>query len=599
MQKSEDKATYACPSKHYASALFLMLFFYITSLAQVGINTNDPKGALDITSTNNTGLVLPRVTAIENVTDGSGNPPVNGTTVYDISRNTTCFYQNNAWICIDVDASGNPILTNESINPYDSAAIDYIKSSNSELGDLFGFSVALSGDGNTLAVSALGEASSATGINGDQSNNTAFVSGAVYVFTRAGGIWSQQAYIKASNTEFSDQFGYSLALSNDGNTLAVSSFREDSNAAGINGDQTDNSLTDSGAVYIFNRTASTWAQQAYIKASNPDSDDYFGNALALSDDGNTLAVGAEFEDSNATGINGIQSDNSALNSGAVYVFTRLATVWTQQAYIKASNTNNADVFGNSVTLSQNGNTLAVGAYNESSDATGINGNQASNLMPASGAVYVFVRSGSTWTQQAYIKASNSESNDRFGFSVSLSNDATKLAISATGEDSNATGEGGDQANNTVTNSGAVYIFDWSGTAWTQEAYIKAGHTNIDDLFGLRVAFSGDASTLVVSANGEDSNAVDVNGNPTNNSTLESGAAYVFQKSGSVWTQKGYLKATNTDAEDNLGYSIGISNDGLTIALGTPFEDCDAVGINPGVDNNFGSESGAVYVYNFN
>jgi len=117
---------------------------------------------------------------------------------------------------------------------------------------------------------------------------------------------------------------------------------------------------------------------------NTDAYDYFGYSVAL--DGDTLAVGAYGEDSSARGINGNQSDNSASGSGAVYVFTRAGTTWTQQAYIKASNTETYDQFGWSVAL--DGDTLAVGARGERSSARGINGNQSDNTASGSGAVYV-------------------------------------------------------------------------------------------------------------------------------------------------------------------------------------------------------------------
>ena len=181
--------------------------------------------------------------------------------------------------------------------------------------------------GGTLAVGASSiwgaEDSDATGINGDETNNLESDSGAVYVFTRDGtGLWSQQAYIKASNTGASDRFGDSVALA--GDTLAVgASFGfgggEDSDATGINGDETNNLASDSGAVYVFNRDGTgSWSQQAYIKASNTDADDWFGNSVDLS--GDTLAVGAGGEESSATGIDGNQTDNSAPAAGAVYVF---------------------------------------------------------------------------------------------------------------------------------------------------------------------------------------------------------------------------------------------------------------------------------------
>ena len=163
------------------------------------------------------------------------------------------------------------------------------------------------------------------GIDGNQSDNAADDAGAVYVYSRRGDSWAQQAYIKASNAESYDHFGNAVALSGDGNTLAVAAYFEASGATGVDGDQRDNSRPQSGAVYVFARTGATWSQQAYIKASNTgeqDDGDTFGFSLALSRDGNTLAVGAPSEDSGATGIDGNQSSNAATGAGAVYVFAR-------------------------------------------------------------------------------------------------------------------------------------------------------------------------------------------------------------------------------------------------------------------------------------
>ena len=236
--------------------------------------------------------------------------------------------------------------------------------------------------------------------------------------------FAQRAYIKASNTDSDDNFGYSVALS--GDTLAVGATGEASNATGINGDQSNTSQPNAGAVYVFTRNGTAWTQQAYVKASNTDSDDNFGYSVALS--GDTLAVGATGEASNATGINGDQSNTSQPNAGAVYVFTRNGTAWTQQAYVKASNTDSDDNFGYSVALS--GDTLAVGATGEASNATGINGDQSNTSQPNAGAVYVFTRNGTVWTQQAYVKASNTDSDDNFGYSVALYGDT--LAVGAIG-----------------------------------------------------------------------------------------------------------------------------------------------------------------------
>ena len=178
--------------------------------------------------------------------------------------------------------------------PPTAAAILYVKASNPGPGDAFGQSIAASADGNTLVVEARGEASNATGINGNQADNSAINAGAVYIFTRDSTGNVTQTYVKSSNTEAGDFFGSAVALSSDGNTLAVGAIGEDSNATCINGNQADNSTTFAGAVYIFIRNGSIWSQQAYVKASNTGRGDQFGTAVTLSADGSTLAVGAIF-----------------------------------------------------------------------------------------------------------------------------------------------------------------------------------------------------------------------------------------------------------------------------------------------------------------
>jgi hypothetical protein len=406
----------------------------------------------------------------------------------------------------------------------------YLKASNAETGDGLGYyGVAISADGNTLAVGASLEDSQATGVNGNEADNFSNGSGAVYVFVRSGTTWTQQAYVKASNPNATDQFGLAVALSSNGNTLAVGAFGESSAATGINGNQIDNSLAQSGAAYVFTRSGATWSQQAYIKASNPGVGDLFGGRLALSSSGDTLAVRARLEDSAATGIDGNQADNSAGDSGAVYVFQRNATTWAQQAYVKASNTDAGDELGSyGVALSADGNTLAVGAQGEDSGAVGVNGDANSDAASDSGAAYVFTRSGTTWTEQAYIKASNTAVDDRFGFTVALAGDGNTLAVGAWSEDSAATGIGGDQADNAAPTSGAVYVYGRIAGIWTQQAYVKSTNTNVDDQFGMGVSLSGNGSVLAVCAYIEDSAATGIDGNQADNTASQAGAVYLLQ-----------------------------------------------------------------------
>ncbi len=513
---------------------------------------------------------------------------VNGTTVTSGNASGAInLPTGNTTITVALTNSGS--TTTYTITAHRLAQEAYVKASNTASDDVFGYSVALSGD--TLAVGAISEDSAAIGINGNQADNSASGSGAVYVFTRSGTTWTQQAYIKASNTEAFDRFGASVALS--GDTLAVGATQEASNATGINGNQTDNSANLSGAVYIFTRSGTIWTQQAYVKASNTEAGDHFGRSVALS--GDTLAVGAAEESSNATGINGNQTDNSANLSGAVYIFTRSGTIWTQQAYVKASNSEANDQFGRSIALS--GDTLAVGALNEDSAATGINGNEANGAFD-SGAVYVFTRSGTIWTQQAYVKASNTGAVDRFGSSVALAGDM--LAVGARGEASNATGINGDQTDDSANQSGAVYIFTRTGTTWSQQAYLKASNTGAGDHFGADVALEGE--TLLVGAaydefDPADRGTEDGSGTGVNpaddNGVSNSGAVYVFTRNGTTWTQQAYVKASNTGAGDLFGHRVAIS--GETMAVGAKWESSNATGINGNQADNSASSSGAAYV----
>lgn len=457
----------------------------------------------------------------------------------------------------------------------------YIKASNTESNDQFGQSIAISG--NTVVIGAYREDSNATGINGNQANNSAVDSGAAYVFVRSGNIWSQEAYLKASNTDGSDWFGSSVAIS--GDTIIIGAYNESSNATGINGNQTNNLAFGAGAAYVFTRSGTIWSQQAYLKASNTGAGDAFGFSVAIA--GDTIVVGAKSESSNATGVNGNQANDLAAHSGAAYVFTRSSNVWSQQAYLKASNTNAEDFFGVAVGIA--GDTVVIGAEDESSNATGINGNQGDNSVPYAGAVYVFTRSTNIWSQQAYIKASNTGTNDYFGSIVAIAGNT--VVVGAVGESSSARGINGNQTDNSAPNSGAAYVFVRSGSTWNQQAYIKASNTNANDYFG-KVAIFG--NIIAIGAYGESSNAIGVNGNQTNNSASRSGAAYVFTRNGSNWSQQSYIKSSNTETSDFFGNAINISGD--TLVFGASGEDSNAVGVNGNQSNNLAPSSGAVYAF---
>lgn len=471
----------------------------------------------------------------------------------------------------------------------------YIKASNTGTADFFGRSADISAD--TLVVGAYGERSNSLGVNGIEGDNSAPSAGAAYVFVRTGTSWSQQAYLKASNTEAVDFFGWAVTI--DGDTIAVAAASkstslsgEASSTTGINGDETDNGAPGSGAVYIFLRTGTTWTQEAYIKASNAEEGDHFGASISLSSD--TLIVGAPDEDSDAGAGAGGQADNSAPSAGAAYIFTRNGTTWTQQFYLKAFNSDAGDEFGTAVAV--DGDTAVVGSPHEASAGTFIGTLLSGNNAQDAGAAYIFVRTGTSWAQQAYVKASNTGSGDQFGQSCTISNDT--VCVGATLEDSSATGIDGAQYNDDTPNSGAAYVFVRNGTTWSQEAYLKASNTGAQDQFSSN-EIDLDGNILAIGARGECGFSSGVNSDQSSDSPCftPTGAIFVFERTGTTWEQLAYIKASTPTPGDGFASSVSVS--GGTVVVGAPNDDSGATGIN-GNQNDFSSPgSGALYVFDLN
>lgn len=377
-------------------------------------------------------------------------------------------------------------------------------------------SIALLGD--TLAVGAPGESSSATG---GEADNSAPDAGAVYIYTRSNGIWEQEAFLKASNAEgrweerevyeesigifaVGDNFGSSVALSED--TVVIGAPGEDSSIAG---GENDNSAENAGAVYVFNRIDGVWNQETILKSADAAAGHAMGRLIALSE--NTLAVQG--------------------NSG-VYFFAYTDKSWKQEAFL-------GDIAPYSpagreqASIALAGDTLAVGKFRlEEGDDFG--------------AVHVYTRSGAAWSQQAHLKASNADGTsvkeacslpassndyqfgDQFGSSVALSGDT--LVVGARLESSSATGG---EADNSALFAGAVYVFRRTNEIWSQVVFLKASNADGYCTPGM-VEFHGDAfgssvaiwrGSIAVGAPAEDSSAI---GGETDNSEENSGAAYVFE-----------------------------------------------------------------------
>jgi trimeric autotransporter adhesin len=530
-------------------------------------------------------------------------------------------------IADDRAQSQAPAAASTAAAPFQIKQTAYLKASNPHATDHFacggnlpghsGNAIAISDDGNFLAIGAHQESSAAKGINGNQNDTSLYSAGAVYVFVRRGATWAQQAYVKASDPQMGANFGMNVAFNSDATTMAVSAAWESSSSKGINS-VPDDKLPQAGAVYLFTRTGDAWSQQAYIKASNTgragdpkDPNDWgdgdqFGFSIALSGDGNVLAAGALSEDSRASGINtpGFQDDDSAPDAGAVYIFTRTGATWTQRDYLKSSNNDGGDRFGFGVALSANGNTLVASSYDEGGSGRSTN-SIPDNLRGGSGAVYIFDRVNDAWRQTAYLKGSQQNRNDAMGVSVGISDDGNTVVAGAGDDACLVPGINAPCREATwppqlgAGSAGGAYVWVRNGNAWVEQAYLKATNPELEDLFGVRVSISGDGNTIVAGDPNEDSKAKGINGDQADNSADGAGAAFVFTRTGTTWTQRAYVKGSNTEAFDAFGSAVTISGDGKTIVLGAPIEASAAKGVNANQADNTAQGAGAAYVFTVN
>lgn len=385
-----------------------------------------------------------------------------------------------------------------------------------------GWSVAVSDDGDTLAF----------GGPGNTNGSTSKSEGGTWVYTRSGSTWTAQGGrlygTGASATGPGSKQGYSISLSSDGNTLAI----------GGNG---DNAYT--GAVWIFTRSGTTWTQQgskltgtsqlgtsSWSGGSN-ENDGGFGCSVSLSSDGNTLAVGA-------------YGDNT--NIGAVWVYTRSGSTWSiQGSKMIPSGYTGTPRIGNSVSLRPDGNTLFVGGYRDNSDK---------------GAIWVYTRSGSTWTQQT--KITSSKTNVYFGQSISGQNTSTFVT---------STKDGVTSDNRTVTGTGSIFTFSGSGASWTEEL---SKYTPTDPSimpgngsFGSSSDLSIDGNTLAVAVGGSQSTA--------STTAAAQGAVFIYGRVNNTWVKQAiladYSNAAGAIFQGTplcvLGSGVALSGDGTTCAVG--------------------------------
>lgn len=344
--------------------------------------------------------------------------------------------------------------------------------------DAFGSAVAIAGD--TIVVGAF-----ADGVGTNQSQ------GSAYVFVRNGTTWTQQQKLTAADGASFDIFGRTVAISGDTVAVGASSSNIDLNV-------------DQGAAYIFVRSGAVWTQERKLTAADGAASDFFGDSIAIA--GDTVIVGAT-EDTSGTNT----------QQGSAYVFVRTGTAWAQEQKITAGDGTAFDYFGFSVALS--GNTAVIGTLQD----VGTNFQQ--------GSAYVYVRSGSSWTQQQKLLAADGAAGDSFGNSVAVNGDT--LLLGAAGD-----------TNGLNARQGSTYVFTRSGTAWTQQQKLTATDGSAEDSFGASVAITADAA--IIGSLGD-----------TIGANTFQGSAYVFAPSvtisGNVKTPSGLnLRNAVVTMTDSLG-----------------------------------------------
>jgi len=323
---------------------------------------------------------------------------------------------------------------------------------------------------------------------------------------------AEVAELLADDAHGGNRFGYSVAIS--GDTALVGAINADAGQSRIG----------TGSVYVFVRNGTVWIEKAKLISSDAATGDRFGSSLSI--DANTALIGAQPTDT-----------SSANYSGSVYVFVRTGTEWAEQAKLTASDTDLGDRFGSSVSIK--GDSALIGAHRDDDAGS------------RSGSAYVFVRTGTTWTEQSKLTASDAAPSDEFGFSVSIEDDVALI--------------GARRDDDAGINSGSAYIFVRSGPTWTEQVKLTASDAAGGEHFGFSVSLNGESSLI---------------GAPFNN---DSGSAYVFTRRGTYWIEQVKLTASDAANNDFFGHSVVL--DGGAMIIGAA-----------GNDGEGKHNSGSAYVF---
>lgn len=470
----------------------------------------------------------------------------------------------------------------------------------------FANAIDVSSDGTTLVIGQRKDDVDSTGASADPTapvdNTNMRDTGAVHVYHKENGFWTLDSYLKSENPDVADYFGTDVAVSSDGNTLVTSARREGS----IDPlDPSNNGGVDVGAIYVFERTNGVWARTAYLKGdyaslrSNLD----IGDAVAISDDGQTIAFSVQGDRSTATTVNGDQNDDSAgSDRGAIWVYAKDGSGnWVPEAYLKRSYPD-GDGFGDPLDMSGDGSTIVAGIGFEDSCDSKINGTQANDGCSNTGAALVFEKDPGTgvWSESTFLKPSNIFQTDLvYGWDVSISKDGSTIAVGAYADDSLMSGIDPVGMTNDGNNVGSVYVYRKELGTWVEDAYIKPKQSLTGQKFGDAVTLDGDGDTLVVGSVGDRGDGAGIEADQPDGTTYNSGAVYVYKKRNSVWSLQSYMKAPNPDQDDRFGSEVAVSFDGGTIFVQAPEEDGPDFGggiDNPQYSDNSGADNGAVYIY---
>lgn len=413
-----------------------------------------------------------------------------------------------------------------------------LKASNPSRDDRFGYRLAVSGE--TLAVATPWEDGSSGGVNGDQSSSGSVDSGAVYVFVRQGGNWSQQAYIKAMNPVGDEYFGTSLAL--DGDTLVVG-------AASFEPFYLTPSANRSGSVDVFVRSGDSWSFQQRLRASNAAAGDMFGYSVLLQ--GNDLWVGAPHESSQAD------------ESGAVYHFTRGANGFAETQRIKAARPVSSGSLGSG--LAFDGSSLLVGAWMDSSVASW------------GGSAYVFTLQSGGWVEQTRLQAPNTIDNLAFGKGLAVLGDTIVV--------------GAPYAPSFTNREGRAFVYQRSGTQWMPTSVLTAPVARNQDFYGVALLLT--PTSLAVGANGDASAATGIQGDLNNADAPLAGAIFLYARRGTAFTYSTFVKSLHTATGDAFGAEVGLMGD--TVLSASAFESSGGSGVDPRPGGTI-TNSGAVYTF---